>query len=96
MSKKGYWMVMLTVTDPEGYQRYRDAIGDTVSSFGGRYLVRGGQVTSPEGSEFGRQVVVEFDSYETALSCYRSPAYQTALQNRLAASTGHFAIVEGA
>ncbi|MGY2993013.1 hypothetical protein ACVWWD_001820 [Mesorhizobium sp. URHB0026] len=49
MSKKGYWLVMLTVTDPEGYQRYRDAIGDAVSSFGGRYLVRGGQVTNPEG-----------------------------------------------
>ncbi|CCV09990.1 DUF1330 domain-containing protein [Mesorhizobium sp. STM 4661] len=96
MSKKGYWVVMLTVTDPEGYQRYRDAIGDAVSRFGGRHLVRGGQVTNPEGSNFDRHVVVEFDSYETALSCYRSPAYQTALRNRVASSTGHFAIVEGA
>ena len=96
MSKKGYWLVMLTVSDAEGYQRYRDAIGDAISSFGGNYLVRGGQVTNPEGSEFGRHVVVEFDSYQTALNCYRSPAYQTAHKHRLAASTGHFAIVEGA
>ena len=77
-------------------KRYRDAIGDAISRFGGRYLVRGGQVTNPEGSDFGRHVVVEFDTYETALNCYRSQAYQKALQNRLAASTGHFAIVEGA
>jgi len=96
MSKKGYWVVMLTVTDSQGYERYRDAIGDAISSFGGRYLVRGGQVTNPEGSDFGRHVVVEFDSYETALSCYRSEAYQSALKHRRAASTGHFAIVEGA
>ncbi|PAP96782.1 DUF1330 domain-containing protein [Mesorhizobium wenxiniae] len=96
MSKKGYWVVMLTVTDPDGYQRYRDAIGDAISRYDGRYLVRGGQVTNPEGSEFDRHVVVEFDSYQTALNCYQSPAYQTALRNRLAASTGHFAIIEGA
>jgi uncharacterized protein (DUF1330 family) len=96
MSKKGYWVVMLTVTDPEGYQRYRDAIGDAISRFGGRYLVRGGQVTNPEGSDFDRHVVVEFDTYEMALNCYRSEGYQTALRNRQAASTGHFAIVEGA
>lgn len=96
MSKKGYWIVMLTVTDPQGYQGYRDAIGDAISAFGGRYLVRGGDVTNPEGSDFGRHVVVEFDSYETALNCYRSEAYQRALKHRRAASTGHFAIVEGA
>ena len=96
MSKKGYWVVMLTVADPQGYQRYRDAIGDAISSFGGRYLVRGGEVTNPEGSDFGRHVVVEFDSYETALNCYHSEAYQRALIHRQAASTGHFAIVEGA
>ena len=96
MSKKGYWVVMLTVTDPQGYQRYREAIGDAITGFGGRYLVRGGDVTNPEGSDFGRHVVVEFDSYETALNCYRSEAYQAALKHRQAASIGHFAIVEGA
>ncbi|TPN84230.1 DUF1330 domain-containing protein [Mesorhizobium sp. CU2] len=96
MSKKGYWLVMLAITDPQGYQRYREAIGDAITAFGGRYLVRGGDVTNPEGSDFGRHVVVEFDSYETALNCYRSQAYQSALKHRRAASTGHFAIVEGA
>jgi len=96
MSRKGYWGVMFSVTDPEGYQRYRDAIGDAISSFGGRYLVRGGDVTNPEGSDLGRHVVVKFDTYETALNCYRSEACQRALKHRRAVSTGHFAIVEGA
>ena len=40
--------------------------------------------------------MIEFESYETALACYNSPEYQAALKYRLAASTGHFAIVEGA
>jgi uncharacterized protein (DUF1330 family) len=96
MTKKGYWVVMLSVTDPQGYERYRDAIGDAVVSHGGRYLVRGGQAANPEDAGFGRHVVVEFDSYDTALACYRSPAYQEALKHRLASSVGHFAIVEGA
>lgn len=94
--KKSYWLVMLNVTDPEGYQRYRDAIGDAITKFGGRYLARGEQVTNPEGSDFDRHVAVEFDSYEIALACYRSPAYQEAQKHRVASSTGHFAIVEGA
>ncbi|TGS35531.1 DUF1330 domain-containing protein, partial [Mesorhizobium sp. M1D.F.Ca.ET.184.01.1.1] len=43
-----------------------------------------------------RHVVVEFDSYDTAVACYQSPEYQEASKYRLAASTGHFVIVEGA
>jgi len=94
--KKGYWLVTLTVQDAEGYQRYRDAIGDSTSSFGARYLTRGERAHFPEGPGQERNIIVEFESYETALACYNSPAYQAALVHRLASSIGYFAIVEGA
>jgi uncharacterized protein (DUF1330 family) len=95
--KKGYWVVTIDVTDPEGYKKYIDAVADaSLARYGARYLVRAGRYTAPEDPTGNRHVVVEFDSYETALACYDSPEYQEALKFRLAASTGHFVIVEGA
>lgn len=93
-TKKGYWLVMLTVTEADGYKAYVEAIGDATTRFGARYLVRGGQHENPEDEGFSRHVVVEFESYAVALECYRSE-YQTAAKLRQAASTGHLAIVEG-
>jgi uncharacterized protein (DUF1330 family) len=95
-TKKGYWMVMLTVTDPEGYKAYIAAIGEATAKFGARYLIRGGQHELPEDEGFSRHVVVEFDSYAIARECYHAAGYQAAAKLRRAASRGHFAIVEGA
>jgi uncharacterized protein (DUF1330 family) len=63
--------------------------------YGARFLARGGRATGPEGEIGSRNVIIEFDSYDTALACYHSPEYQEAVKNRLAASTGTFVIVEG-
>jgi len=95
MSKKGYWMAMIDVRDPDIYRRYIEANAQAFAKYGATFPVRAGQYTNPEGSTGNRQVVIEFPSYETALACYRSPEYQDALKFRLAASTGHFVIVEG-
>ena len=96
MSKKGYWMATVNVTDPETYQKYIAANGAAFSRYGAKFAVRAGRFTSPEGPTGNRHVLVEFESYETALACYNSPEYQEALKYRLAASTGHVVIVEGA
>lgn len=95
MTKKGYWMAMVDVTDPETYRKYIEANGAAFAKYGARFVVRAGRSTSPEGPTGNRHVLVEFDSYETALACYHSPEYQEALKFRLAASTGHVVIVEG-
>lgn len=94
--KKGYWMMMLDITDMVSYRHYIETISEATAMFGGKYLVRGSQYQNPEDKGFGRHVVVEFESYETALACYRSAAYQQGIKLRLASSVGHFAIVEGA
>jgi uncharacterized protein (DUF1330 family) len=39
-----YMILDIKVTDPEEYTTYRERSGATVERYGGRYLVRGGQV----------------------------------------------------
>ena len=95
MSKKGYWMGMVEVTDPDNYPKYVAANAAAFEKYGARFLVRGGQHEIFEGPAASRLVVIEFDSYQTALDCYHSPEYQAALKLRQQYSTAHFAIVEG-
>ncbi|MBZ9676676.1 DUF1330 domain-containing protein [Mesorhizobium sp. ES1-1] len=96
MAKKGYWMAMVDVRDPEIYKQYIEANAVAFAKYGARFAVRAGRHESPEGPTGNRHVLVEFESYEKALQCYNSPEYRQALKFRLAASTGHFVIVEGA
>lgn len=95
MSKKGYWMAMVNVHDADIYQKYIDANGAAFSKYGAKFIVRSGRHSNPEGPTGNRHVVIEFESYETALACYDSREYQEALRSRLAASTAHVVIVEG-
>lgn len=94
-AKKGYWMAMVDVNDPEAYRKYVETNGVAFAKYGARFLVRAGQYTEPEEPTGNRHVLVEFDSYQTALACYRSPEYQEALKHRLASSVGRVVIVEG-
>lgn len=96
MSKKGYWMAMIDVQDQDTYRRYVEGNAEAFAKYGARFVVRAGRYANPEGPTGNRHVVIEFDSYETALACYESPEYRQASKFRLAASTGHFVIVEGA
>ncbi len=94
---KAYSIVQLEVTDPVAYEAYRKDVMPTIAAFGGRFLVRGGKMTTLEGGwPFPRTVVIEFPSREAAESWYHSPAYQKILPLRLKASRGNFIIVDGA
>lgn len=94
--KKGYWMAMVDVTDPENYPQYIAANKAAFDKYGAKFLVRSGRHENPEGSTGNRHVIIEFESYETALACFHSPEYQAALKFRRKYSTAHFVIVEGA
>ena len=95
MSKKGYWMGMVDITDAEGYPQYIAANAAAFAKYDAKFLVRGVQGEVFEGPAASRLVVIEFDSYQTALDCYHSPEYQAALKLRQQFSNAHFAIVEG-
>lgn len=92
---KGYWIGHVDVSDPEGYKAYVQANAAAFGKYGARFLVRGGQAEHVEGAARARHVVLEFDSYEQALACYRSPEYQAAMKLRLPVSIGDIVVVEG-
>ena len=69
--KKGYWMVMVDVTDEANYPQYIAANKAAFDKYGAKFLVRGGKSEVFEGPAATRLVVIEFDSYQTALDCYQ-------------------------
>lgn len=92
---KGYWVVNLEVSDPEGYKDYQAFVRPFLAANGGRFLVRGGRMEVVEGAMLPRVVVIEFDSFDEARRLYHSMEYQEGRALRLGRSGGNVAIVEG-
>ena len=91
-----YIIADIQVTDPPAYDGYRPLAAASVSRFGGRFAVRGGQIDLLEGGpEPERIVVIEFPDADTARRWYRSEEYQKALKIRQSASRGRVFLVEG-
>jgi len=92
---KGYWIGRVDVTDMDAYKTYVAANGPAFAKFGGRFLVRGGRQETVEGTARSRNVVIEFESYEQALACYRSPEYVAAMNLRMKAAVADMIVIEG-
>lgn len=94
---KGYWIGRVDVHDQEAYKKYIAANAVAFEKFDARFLVRGGQAQTREGTSRSRNVVLEFESYERAVACYDSPEYQDALKLRMPenVAVGDIVIVEG-
>ncbi|MCU4653280.1 DUF1330 domain-containing protein [Roseibacterium sp. SDUM158016] len=94
---RGYWIVHIKVTDPETYRRYADVAPAIVKQLGGLYTVDAGRAETAEGdASLDRHVVVEFPSYEAALTAFRSDAYQSVVHLRHSSSECLFTLAEGA
>lgn len=93
---KGYIITRMTVTDPEQYAKYVAATKPAVEKYGAKPLVRGGRCDAVEGEGRPRNVVFEFESYDTALAYFHSPEYQAAKALREKAGQGEMIVVEGA
>ncbi len=92
---KGYWIARVDVHNEDGYKPYAVANAAIFKKFGGRFVVRAGRFTSPEGKSRSRNVVIEFPDYDTALACYNSPEYQENLKVRLPHSDIDLIVIEG-
>jgi len=92
---KGYWIGHITVKDPEAYERYKSANAVPFQKYGGRFIVRGGRFECPVGKTRERHVVIEFDSFDTALACYHSPEYREAQKHQANSSENDIIIIEG-
>ena len=92
---KGYWVAKANITNDEKLSRYGKQAEITIEKYGGRFLVRGGRHETKEGADYSRNVVVEFDSYEKALTAYSSEEYKKALQLLDGGADRMYAVVEG-
>lgn len=92
---KGYWIVHITIKDEAAYPAYLAADKIVFDKFNARFLVRGGRYEAPEGVSRSRHVVIEFESYETALACYHSQEYQAAARLRQVSADAEVLIIEG-
>jgi uncharacterized protein (DUF1330 family) len=91
-----YVIFQADITDEEQYARYRAATPPTIAAAGGRFVVRGGDVTVLEGeAPAGRTVIVEFPDRQTALDWYHGEDYSAARALRQHAATGRMYLVDG-
>jgi uncharacterized protein (DUF1330 family) len=92
-----YLISEVVVQDQSALQKYRDIAAATHAAYGGRYVVRGGEITVLEGDRHPKLlIIVEFADVDTAKRWYASDEYAEALQYRDAAfSNRSLMILEG-
>ena len=91
-----YLIAEVQVTDPAAYEDYRKQVPAIIAKYGGRYLVRGGNVESKDGGWAPpRFVIVEFPTMEQARKFYESAEYAPVLAIRTKASKSKLILAEG-
>ncbi|MEO1290185.1 MAG: DUF1330 domain-containing protein [Chloroflexota bacterium] len=90
-----YVIVRVNVTDMETYQDYMKLTPATIEQYGGKFIARGGDVLTLEGTpETQRVVLLEFESIDIAQAWYNSDEYQSAKAVRENAAEAQFIVIE--
>lgn len=91
-----YVIVDIDVTDPGVFEEYKRLAPPTVSTYGGKYLARGGRCEVLEGNWFPKRLVIlRFDTIEQAKLWLDSPEYQPIKSLRHMAAHSNMIVVEG-
>ena len=91
-----YLIANIDVRDAAGFDDYRQKVTSVVEKFGGRFLVRGGDIRHLEGKlPLDRLTVLEFPTMEAAQRFYDSPEYAPLLKLRLASTKSDLVLVRG-
>jgi uncharacterized protein (DUF1330 family) len=91
-----YVVVHITVRGKAEYERYKGPAAAAVAAYGGRYLVRGGNVQVLEGSWLPpRFVILEFPTAEAARAWWASSEYAPAKALRQRVADTNMILVEG-
>jgi uncharacterized protein (DUF1330 family) len=92
-----YVIAEVTVTDPQGFEDYRQMVPATVAQFGGKFVVRGGAMEKLEGNwEPKRLVIIEFESAERAKQWWASEEYREAKALRQRTAQTNLLVIQGA
>jgi uncharacterized protein (DUF1330 family) len=92
-----YVIAEVTITDPPGYDAYRQMVPATVAKYGGKFVVRGGQLEMLEGNWAPKRlVVIEFENAERAKQWWASEDYREAKALRQRTAQTNMIVIEGA
>ena len=93
---KGYWLATYKkIENKDNLGNYAKKATETIKSYGGQPLVRGGKYKCLEGNEFSRTVIWQFPNYDAAEKCYKSKEYQEAWKLAKSSTVRDLQIVEG-
>ena len=93
---KGYWLATYKkIENKDNLQNYAAKATETIKSYGGQPLVRGGKYKCLEGNEFFRTVIWEFPNYSKAIECHNSTEYQAGWSIAKDTTERHMQVVEG-
>ncbi len=91
-----YLVSTMDVHNAEAFKEYQSKVRTFVEKHGGRFIVRGGERITLEGSwPAGRTIVVEFSGYSAVKAFVNDPEYAPIAAIRHAHSDSHVFIVEG-
>ena len=91
-----YMIAKINVTDWDRYNEYLKVTPGIIAKYGGRFIVRGGEMVTLEGpEEKWRIVVIEFPDLQKAQDFYNSADYADAKKIREGAALAQFVAIEG-
>jgi uncharacterized protein (DUF1330 family) len=91
-----YVVVEVEVQDADRYETYKRMVPPSLAPYGGRFIVRGGEVETLEGEwSPERLVIVEFPTAEQAKAWWGSEEYAGAKALRQATARSRMIVVAG-
>jgi uncharacterized protein (DUF1330 family) len=91
-----YLVARVDVRDWDKYKEYMKHTPRVIARHGGRFIARGGEKITLEGSDDGlRLVLIEFPLLANAKAFYDSPEYQATKELREGSGSAHFVVIDG-
>jgi uncharacterized protein (DUF1330 family) len=92
-----YIIADIEIKDAATYDEYRRQVAPAVTKFGGRFIVRGGNPETFEGTWTPKRIIVlEFPTMDALQRWYHSDEYKPLIALRQKAASGNLIAVEGA
>tara|TARA_Y100000590_G_scaffold9002_1_gene11180 strand:- start:1045 stop:1332 length:288 start_codon:yes stop_codon:yes gene_type:complete len=91
-----YVIANVEILDSIKFQEYASLVPATIEEYGGKYIIRGGEIEEAEGDwKPSRIVVIEFENMSQLKKWYHSQEYSGPMQLRHESSNTNAIFVEG-
>ena len=91
-----YIVADLDIKDPDTFSGYRSQVPEIIAKYGGKFIVRGGEVEKVEGDwDLNRMVILEFPDMAALREFWDSDDYKAILPLRLTAADSRVIFVDG-